>query len=63
MIRTGFEKRRSRRTAAINADFIRRLNEDNLKRIYFDTVSKKNFLDLICNTLSKRKSVKGGLIQ
>ena len=41
MIRTGFEKRRSRRTAAINADFIRRLNEDNLKRTYFDTVSKK----------------------
>ena len=36
-----FEKRRSRRTAAINADLIRRLNEDNLKRTYFDTVSKK----------------------
>ena len=34
------EKRRSRRTAAINADLTRRLNEDNLKRTYFDTVAK-----------------------
>ena len=55
-----FEKRRSQRTAAINADLMRRLNEDNLKikREILILYQKREFLHLVFNTLSKWESVK-----
>ena len=53
-----FEKRRSHRTAAINADLLRRLNEDTLNEEILILYQKRKFLHLIFNTLSKWGSVK-----
>ena len=51
-----FEKRRSRKTAAITADLMRRLNEE--KKNILILYQKRKFLLLIFNTLSKWGSVK-----
>ena len=51
-----FERRRSRKTAAITADLMRRLNEE--KKNILILYQKRKFLLLIFNTLSKWGSVK-----
>ena len=55
-----FEKRKSSKTAAINADLMRRLNEDNSKKKKKILIlyQKRKFLHLVFKTLSKWGSVK-----